>query len=376
MKLFHKKFSIVLALYFLILSYGYGQVKVSEFVQESKINTSETNSLYFVDFWATWCVPCVAAKAQLGVLQKQFPKDFYSVSISQENPERVEKYLEKKSTDLAIAIDYNGETFSKYNVYSLPHGILFNAEGKVLWQGGTADLKAVIIAKFLRQQKTKASIKSFFDIVAIDEVADKDYTPTNAIEIKQLATNAEDLQVVNNDNYLKLTGHLKAIVGYLAKIYNNQIQLKEALNKNYEIYFKKPLSQKENLAVKLINEMNFDVERKFIEGEVVNLKADGSKLWDTNQINWGHNTTKYLIDDSQIKADNVSLKEIGYQLSHILDMPIIVNNEDEIGYTLHDWDFHYQFFELMQTDLLDNYGITAKKEIKSYPIYIIQKKAP
>ena len=376
MKLFYKKLPIVFAIYFLMLSYGYGQVKVSEFIQESKINTSDTNSLYFVDFWATWCVPCVAAKEQLGVLQKQFPKDFYIVSISQQNPAKVEKYLKNKPTDLAIAIDYNSETFTKHNVYSLPHGILFNTEGKVLWQGGSADLKATTIAKFLRQQKSKVSIKSFFEIIAIEDIADEEYIPIEAIEVKQIVTDLEELEVVDNDKYLKLSGRLKAIVGYLAKIYKNQIELNENLNTSYEIYFKKPLNPNENLAITLINEMNFDVERRFVEGEVVNLKADASKLWDTNQINWGNNTTKYLIDDSQIKADNVSLKEIGYQLSKLLDLPVNVNNEDHISYTLHDWDFHYQFFELMQTDLLDNYGITVEKEIKKYPVYLIQKKAP
>jgi hypothetical protein len=57
-------------------------------------------------------------------------------------------------------------------------------------------------------------------------------------------------------------------------------------------------------------------------------------------------------------------------------MPVIVPDESEISLSLHDWDFHYKFFQLMQSDLADNYGIKAEKENISYPVYHIQKKTP
>ncbi len=67
---------------------------------------------------------------------------------------------------------------------------------------------------------------------------------------------------------------------------------------------------------------------------------------------------------------------MAYQLAYVLDMPVIIPNESEISLSLHDWDFHYKFFQLMQTDLEDNYGIKAEKKNISYPVYHIQKKTP
>ncbi|WP_400077241.1 TlpA family protein disulfide reductase [Winogradskyella sp. R77965] len=376
MKSLKKKHFLSFVVYLLITCYSFGQIKVSEFLQESKIASSDSNKLFFVDFWATWCVPCITAKEHLGVLQKQFPNDLYIVSLTEENPLRVEKFLKKKPTDLAVAIDYDGETFKDYNVRVLPEGVLFNADGKVLWQGGAPDLKKEIVSRFLRQQSSKASLNSFFNIVSIEEDSISEYVPTESLEITPLSYEVEDLTVGDAEDYLKLTGSLKQIIGYLAKIYKNQIVLGEGLDTNYEIYFKKPLNANENLAFKLVTQMNLGVERKSIEGEGIKFNVENPRFWDTNQINWGKNNAKYLVGDSQIQADNVSLKDVAYQLAYVLDMPVIVPEENDVSLSIHDWDFHYKFFQLMQSDLEDNYGIKAEKTRMTYPVYHIQKKAP
>lgn len=376
MNSFNKKLLSFVAIVFLLLNYGHSQINVSEFLQESKIASPDNNKLYFVDFWATWCVPCIAAKEHLKVLQSQFPDDFYVVSLSSENPIKVEKFLKKKPNDLAVAIDYNKETFSKYNVNVLPAGVLFNANGKVLWEGGAPDLKKEMVARFLRQQTARTSLSSFFNVISVEDETSNEYIPTEAMEVKPLASGFEELNVVDNDNYLKVSGSLKAVLGYLAKIYKNQIVITDGLDTNYEVYFKKPLNANENIAFKLITELNLGVDRKFNEGEGISFTVDTPRFWDTNQIDWGKNNAKYLIGDSQIQGDNVSLKDIAYQLAYVLDMPVIVPDDSGMSLTLHDWDFHYKFFQLMQTDLEDNYGIKAEKKTITYPVYHIQKKAP
>ncbi|WP_439153232.1 TlpA family protein disulfide reductase [Winogradskyella sp.] len=373
---FIKKRFLFVIICILTASYSYSQIKVSEFLQKSKIASPDNNKLYFVDFWATWCVPCITAKEHLKVLQRQFPNDLYIVSLSSENPLKVERFLKKRPNDLAVAIDYNKETFNKYNVKVLPEGVLFNAQGKVLWQGGAPDLKSDIVSRFLRQQSSTTSLEAFFNVVALKEEMPTEYIPTELLEIKSIATEVDELSIIDNDNYLKLTGSLKSIIGYLARIYKNQIVIDDLLNTNYEIYFKKPLNENENLAYMLITQLNLGVERTYGKGEGISFVVNTPKFWDTSQIDWGKNNSRYLIGDSQLKADNVSLKDIAYQLAYVLDMPVIIPDDSEISLTPHDWDFHYKFFQLMQTDLEDNFGIKAEKTEVSYPIYHIQKKAP
>ena len=365
---------LISLVFLFVITFSFGQIKVSELIQESKIATTDNNKLYFVDFWATWCGPCIHAKKHLGVIQRQFPQDFYIISLSEESPSTVDRFLSKKPTELAVALDYYGETFNRFNINSLPEGILFNAKGDKLWEGSPGDLNSSVINRFLRQEKSRISLDEFLNIVEIKEVKEEEYLPSLDIEVKLLPVLATDLQVVDNDKYLKLKGPLKSIIGYLAKIYKNQINISSSINKSYEVYFKKPYYETDNLAYKLVTEMGYKVNRQISKGEVISFELLEPKFWETDIIDWGLENNNYLIGDSDIKADNVTLKDMAYKMAYVLNMPVIIIEEDGRSLVKHDWEMHYKFFQLMQSSLNDTYGIEVQKKIMDFPIYEIIEK--
>ncbi len=56
----------------------------------------EPGKVYVVEFWATWCGPCVASMPHLAALQNEYaPKGVQIISISDEDLETVEKFLER-----------------------------------------------------------------------------------------------------------------------------------------------------------------------------------------------------------------------------------------------------------------------------------------
>ncbi|WP_033956217.1 TlpA family protein disulfide reductase [Psychroserpens jangbogonensis] len=352
---------------------GNSQIRFSETIQSSKLATDTQASLFFVDFWATWCGPCVYASEYLGVLQKQYPDRFYVVSLSQENPEIVKRFLKRKPTDLAVSIDYKGETFKANNTRTLPYGLLLNSNGTVLWKGSPTDFKKADLEHFLKQNSKQKEVNKVLKVQKIkEEVFKADYIPSADFEIKRIKNESFETIVTSSiGDYIIYKGDLKSIIAKEKRILESQLQVAPELNKTYKVYIKKG----SNGLFSILDELKLDLFHSETQGDVILLDISNMNYWDTQQIDWGKNTAEYLIDDSQIQGDNVTFEDVMFQLASVLNLPVVTKGADA-DTEKHDWQIHHRFYNLMQTDLEDTYGIKASKDKGSFKTYTIRKKTP
>ncbi|MDN3666751.1 TlpA family protein disulfide reductase [Algibacter miyuki] len=355
----------------------FGQIHISNNIKTSSIATSDENALYFVDFWATWCGPCIHVSKYLESLQRQFPDKFYILSLSNETPEVVKKFMTKHQMDLAVALDYEGETFKTHNITSLPYGILFNAEGTKLWEGHPAELKGYTIGGFLVRNNKTISVENFFkleeykqEVIVENPVKRRD--DFGLLEVAVVPEMNTGIQTTNKNGYLEIEGRLQDIMAYTLRSNKGQVIMPEAVNKYYKMYFEegsKAIENKEKYISKALKLRRKEYEKK---GDALVFQVNNALFWDTEQIDWGINNPKYLIGDSDIQADNVSLKEVAYKLSNLLETPIVFaeNFNDE---NLHDWQIHYKYFEFMASNL-EEYGIKVEKKAATYLEYVYNKR--
>jgi thiol-disulfide isomerase/thioredoxin len=112
------------------------------------------NKYLFVDFWATWCVPCLAETPyHLQAYHKYKGKNFQIVSISLDDRKAKESWLEMinryKMNGWMQLSDYDRAASIKYNVRFIPANILINPNG-------------VIIAKNLRAEQLLEKLRELF----------------------------------------------------------------------------------------------------------------------------------------------------------------------------------------------------------------------
>lgn len=115
--------------------------------------TQEPNmngKLVVIDFFATWCGPCMAARPHMNEIAKQYASTIAVIGLSDESKSKFEEGLKKKNLKendfkYAIALDPAGVMKQGFGIRGIPSIAIISNDGIVRWQGHPNSLDAGVL---------------------------------------------------------------------------------------------------------------------------------------------------------------------------------------------------------------------------------------
>jgi len=90
-----------------------------------------------VDFWATWCGPCIAAAPKLAKLQEAHEGNLQVVGVSgvNEDEKTVRAFIEKKDEPFMHLFDEDKTVFKEFESKWIPLVVVMSTDGVIRWMG-------------------------------------------------------------------------------------------------------------------------------------------------------------------------------------------------------------------------------------------------
>jgi thiol-disulfide isomerase/thioredoxin len=87
----------------------------------------------YLDFWASWCMPCRTSFPLLNELQHTLKSDDFAVVAVNldEDPPKAAQFLQEFKVDFTVLRDASGEWADKYVVESMPTSFIIDRQGVV-----------------------------------------------------------------------------------------------------------------------------------------------------------------------------------------------------------------------------------------------------
>ena len=103
-----------------------------------KLENYLSNGPVLINFWATWCAPCIKEMPYLDQFEKKYKdKGFSVLAISVDNQKslsQVRSFIKTKKFTFDIFLDPNMQIFKKLNGNLMPTNVLIDKSGKVFWR--------------------------------------------------------------------------------------------------------------------------------------------------------------------------------------------------------------------------------------------------
>ena len=134
------------------------EISFTDYLKNEPADKNFNSKFKVLEFWATWCRPCLAAVPHINKLQAKFKdEDILFISVTAEAPEKTVKTLQKVNFETIVVSDqtrtiHRDLRIEYKNTMAIPRTVLIDNENKIVWYGSPKDLTPSLLKKFLNKE--------------------------------------------------------------------------------------------------------------------------------------------------------------------------------------------------------------------------------
>ncbi len=84
-----------------------------------------------LNFWATWCSPCVTEIPALQAIARDAGAEVVSIAIDTEGAPVVRPFVERHGIEYTVLLD-DGSTFARFNGYAIPYTLVLDSSLEIV----------------------------------------------------------------------------------------------------------------------------------------------------------------------------------------------------------------------------------------------------
>jgi len=370
-------------------------INITDYISNIPKDKTIVNKYVLLEFWTTWCAPCLGAVLHLNQLQYKYKdkKDLLFISMTYESPEKVLKTLERIKFMTLVVSDQTQKSHIDFGaiqdgVMTLPRTVLIDNKGIVKWIGRPDQMTDSLFESFL--EGAEITITQTLEPRRIENIAMPDLKDENTTDIamqlirdKQIQYSFSLLKSVDTRGcsisrrlskgyFIVINYSFKTIISELLKVPEMQIVISERINdQKYSLFYTNVNITDENTCIEdiktnLLKSLNLREKTESRLAEVYLLKVmDKNKLQLSKEKNleshWGENDTHLIF--SNIRFEQVIKEVSNLQRMNIIDETNLIDNYDFI--------LRKDSKEDIIKDL-ETYGLTLEKVNRSIEYYIFE----